>query len=243
MDSRQIARLVSEVGRPIEALDLMTRALRRRIEAGTDPAPVLDGMDTGIRQVRRQLASLLDLLRAERRITRLQPVAFSLSPLFRTLLLQTERLARDSRVRLSVVDTRARAVSDPEAVEIILRNLLINAQFFARGRRVLMGCRRRGDRIEVQVCDNGPGIPPEQIPGVFEPFARARQGEGDDFAEGLGLGLAIARELADGLGHELRISSSPTRGTIASLTLPSAPVNAVEARARAGHSLRSPVRP
>ena len=217
--SRGLETISQELSQPADALGLLTRALRRRAVEGESEV-ILDEVETGLRQMRRQVTSLVDLLRAEHCLEASERVEFPLMPLFEKLALQMGRLAYDNRVQLVVVPTTARVVSDPAAVEVILRNLLVNALFFAQG-RALLGCRRRGGSAVVQGWDNGIGIAPEDQAVIFEPLKKLCGG--DELVQGLGVGLSIARDLAQALGHELNVRSAPSRGSAFSLTVPRSP--------------------
>jgi signal transduction histidine kinase len=220
MQPRDLEMLTQELGQPADALGLLTHALRHRT-AGGEPQVILDQMELALTQIRRQLASLLDVVRAERCRAEPEHVEFALMPLFVKLGLQSDRLARDNRVSLSIVPTKARVVGDPVAIEVILRNLVVNALFFARGGRVLVGCRRRGEMLQVQVWDNGVGILPQDQVIIFEPLQKLK-GDGDDLTPGLGIGLTIARDLAQKLGHNIDVRSELSLGSVFSITLPQA---------------------
>jgi two-component system, sensor histidine kinase len=215
---RDINALSREVNQPIDALGLLTRALRRRT-SDAESGEIIAEIDIGLRQLRRQLGSLLDLLRADHCLTVAQHGEFALLPLFEKAMLQTERLAYENRVWISAVPTALRVASYRSAVEVIVRNLLVNAVLYAPGGRVLLGCRRRGDSVVVQIWDNGVGISPENQRVIFEPL-RKLKGDGDEAMQGLGLGLTITRQLAEALGHALDLRSTPSRGSVFSLTLP-----------------------
>jgi hypothetical protein len=218
--ARDFETLAHDLCTPVDALGLLTRALRHRTAEGESEV-ILEEIELGLTQLRRQLASLVDVMRAERCLVRSDQVEVSLMPLFEKLALQAGRLAHDNRVCVSIVPTSACVVSDPAALEVILRNLLVNGLFFARGGRVLMGCRRRGDAVQVQVWDNGVGIPPENQAIIFEPLQKLK-GDGDDVMQGLGVGLTLVRDLAQTLGHDLDLRSTPSLGSMFSLTLPRA---------------------
>jgi two-component system, chemotaxis family, CheB/CheR fusion protein len=99
-----------------------------------------------------------------------------------------------------VVPSRLFVHSDPRLLEQLIRNLLSNAVKYTERGRVLLGCRRHGDKLRIEVWDTGPGIPEGQLTAIFEEFHQldnaARQR-----SRGLGLGLAIVQRLADLLGH------------------------------------------
>ena len=101
-------------------------------------------------------------------------------------------------------------------------NLLDNAEKYTRSqtqRRVEIAVNDAGDRIEVTVADNGPGVPPSIRRSLFKPFRRPA---GDDAPAGLGLGLALARSLARAQGGDLVLAESQGSGARFRLTLPTA---------------------
>ena len=227
MPHRDLETLAREVRQPVDALGLLTHALRHRLTAGPhrmadgETEAILDQIELGLSQMRRQLASLVDVVRTERSLAGSEQVEVPLMPLFEKLALQTSRAAHDNRVGLTIVPTSLRVLGDPAALEVVLRNLVVNGLFFARGGRVLLGCRRRGDQVQIQVWDNGVGILPEHQAVIFEPLTKL-QGDGDDMVEGLGVGLSLVRDLARVHGYGLHLRSEPSMGSVFSVTLPRA---------------------
>ena len=130
-------------------------------------------------------------------------------------------------------------------MERILRNLIANAVHYTKAGRVIVGCRRRGRAIRVEIWDTGPGIPYAQQEKVFQEYYQIENPERDR-AKGLGLGLAIVHRLTDLLGSELMLRSRPGRGSCFSVMMPLAsggaeghaagqtPRRSAEARPRAG---------
>lgn len=117
-----------------------------------------------------------------------------------------------------VMPSRAVILTDQSALRRILGCLIDNALRFASPGKVLVGCRQRGSRLYFEVWDNGPGIPADKLPLVFEEFYQLGNPERDR-RKGLGLGLAVARRTAEALGHELSVRSEVGRGTVFSLKL------------------------
>ena len=111
------------------------------------------------------------------------------------------------------------ADSDPALVDLILRNLVSNAIRYTDRGGVLVGCRQRGDKVVVEVCDTGIGIAPENQQDIFREFHQLGNPERDR-RKGLGLGLAIVQGLTHTLGHRLTLSSIPGRGSVFRLELP-----------------------
>jgi PAS domain S-box-containing protein len=120
-------------------------------------------------------------------------------------------------------DAGAVAIADPARAEQVLLNLLSNAvKFTPPGGRVTVVCERDGERVMVTIRDNGPGIPPEKLEAIFEPFVQLGRGL-KNLVEGTGLGLAISRDLARGMGGDLTATSEPGVGSAFTFALPLAP--------------------
>jgi PAS domain S-box-containing protein len=118
----------------------------------------------------------------------------------------------------SASETNLVVRADPERVRQIMLNLVGNAvKFSARGSRVVLSARARNSVAVVEVSDNGPGIPPDKLDVIFEPFVRLGS---DAEVTGSGLGLAISREMARAMGGALTASSEVGCGTCFTLELP-----------------------
>ena len=115
-------------------------------------------------------------------------------------------------------DPRLMAVVRPNAVKRALANLVMNAA--AHGRRLeVRAVSIQGGRVEMTVDDDGPGIPPERYEDAFRPFLRLDEARNQN-AKGVGLGLAIARDVARGHGGDVVLAQSPLGGLRATVTLP-----------------------
>jgi signal transduction histidine kinase len=109
---------------------------------------------------------------------------------------------------------------DPEKVQQILLNLLSNAvKFTDSGGSVTVSCEREGGMVHIHVSDTGSGIPPDKLEKIFDPFVQVDQRFTREH-RGVGLGLAISRELAVGMNGTLSVSSVVGEGTTLTLTLP-----------------------
>ena len=112
--------------------------------------------------------------------------------------------------------------ADRDRLQRILLNLLTNAaKFTPNGGQVSVGCSVVADRVAIHVADTGRGIPPEMLERIFQPFVQVERGDAGN-EHGMGLGLAIGRELARAMGGDLSVESAVGRGSIFTLTLPTA---------------------
>src|SRR5262249_38542113 len=144
---------------------------------------------------------------------------------------ETVRPAAEAKgIRLSaLLDPAAETVSgDAERLQQVVCNLLSNAVKFApEGGRVEVRLERADSHIEIVVADNGRGIKPEFLPYVFEHFRQEDSGTNRQQG-GLGLGLAIVRHIVEQHGGTVHAASEgPGKGATFTVTLPTAPVQAV----------------
>ncbi|HSJ65225.1 MAG TPA: PAS domain-containing sensor histidine kinase [Gemmatimonadaceae bacterium] len=109
---------------------------------------------------------------------------------------------------------------DESKLDQIVLNLLTNAvRFTPSGGLITVGCAVAGDRATISVRDTGQGIPAEHLTTIFEPFVQVGR-KLTSAAEGVGLGLAISRELARGMGGDLSVESTPGEGSVFTISLP-----------------------
>ncbi|WP_448191212.1 sensor histidine kinase [Azospirillum sp. sgz301742] len=118
-----------------------------------------------------------------------------------------------------MVGTSAVVRSDPVLLERMVRNLLVNALRYTDAGAILMGCRRRGASLCIEVWDTGPGIPADQLQRIFEDFYRCDGNRGDNTG-GLGLGLSIVRRMAQILDHHIIVRSKVGHGTVFAISMP-----------------------
>jgi len=117
-----------------------------------------------------------------------------------------------------------RVSSDIKLLRRILQNFLTNAFRYAKG-PILLGVRRRGQHLCLEVWDRGPGIPQDKLQVIFEEFKRLDSHQ-TRAEKGLGLGLAIADGLCRVLGHTLQVRSWPGKGSVFSVSVPLAQAQA-----------------
>ncbi len=161
--------------------------------------------------------NLLDLSRVDAGQLRVATEPIDLGDVVEKLGEEFEHLADSSGHVLEVdADGAAWALADPDRVAQIGRALLMNALVHTpEGTRVVVRAAQQGDRAELIVADDGPGIPADQRAAVFERFYRVEGGK----ASGSGLGLAIAWELARLMNGTVRLESEPGR-TVVTLDIP-----------------------
>lgn len=152
---------------------------------------------------------------------RIQPrvTSFQLSHLFERLDIQFRHQAEEKGLRLRFVAPRETVATDRALLERILSNFVANAVRFTEVGGVLVGCRREGRGLRIEVADTGRGVSEADAERVFDEFYRAveaRRGQ----KTGLGLGLNIVKRLAELLEHPVRLRSRPGVGSIFSVSVP-----------------------
>jgi PAS domain S-box-containing protein len=220
-----LATVSHELRTPLTAIGGYAQLLELGVfgEVSSEQAEVLD-------RIQRSQQHLLGLLNAVLRYAKLEAgrVQFdiadvALSDVFRTVVALVEPQARGKGLTLGVAaqDPSLVVRADAEKVRQILVNLLSNAVKFTRGGgAITLSAAAGADAVAIRVADTGRGIPPEQRDRVFEPFVQVgRRPSSSD--EGVGLGLAISRELARGMGGEITVESEPGVGSTFTLVLKS----------------------
>lgn len=188
-------------------------SIQLRLSSLAEERPCRVEAESCLAEVEALRALLRDFLFLQKRDLETRP--FSLAPLFGALARRFEPIAAARGIALEAATIQARVEGDPGATERILSNLLDNAVKFSSERsRIAVGVRESPGAVEVLVEDQGSGIPLQEQERVFEPFARL-----DREKPGAGLGLAIARELAEAQGGRLSLKSEPGRGSTFVLTL------------------------
>lgn len=127
---------------------------------------------------------------------------------------------------VQMCDPSLRVMGDAERIRQILLNVVGNAvKFTPIGGWILLACDPDGHQVQFRVQDNGPGIPPDQQEAIFNPFVQIGR-KLDNPQEGVGLGLAISKDLAQAMGGDLHVESVPGKGSTFRITLPMADVSA-----------------
>lgn len=113
--------------------------------------------------------------------------------------------------------------ADADRLQQVLLNLFTNAiKFTERGGRIAVACARDGERVLIRIADSGVGIPGDQLERIFDPFVQLEQQPADASQRGVGLGLAISRELVHAMQGELTAESAPGEGSVFTVSLPAA---------------------
>jgi|SRR5271166_4099533 len=225
--SRFLAAASHDLRQPLQALSLLRGALRRRV---TDPEALslIEQADRASEAIVGMLDSLLDINQLETGAVDPVWAEFPIEELLDTLSREFAERVRSKGVGWRLVPCKLAVHSDRRLLEAMVRNLLSNALRYTDKGKILVGCRRRGERLRIEVWDTGIGIPEDQIPRVFEEY---RQGGERDRRGGLGLGLAIVQRLGELLAHPLGVRSRLGKGSVFSIEAPLASATPLPAAA------------
>jgi signal transduction histidine kinase len=164
---------------------------------------------------------ILDMSKIEAGEMMVTPKRTRLAPIVEDSVRSVEAFARDSGVTIiQSADSTDEVIADPDRTIQVLVNLLSNAVKHApTGSKVEITATREGDMFAIAVCDHGPGIPAHKVDFIFEPFTQL---DGSDTRRiaGTGLGLTIARALAEKQGGAIRVASREGQGATFTLTMP-----------------------
>jgi len=217
--TRFLTAVSHDLMQPLNAARLFSAALSHQDDAlPADARELVRHLDSSLRSAEDLISDLLDISRLENGRITPDRHAFVLNNLFDTLGAEFKVLAAEHGVDFRLRGSRLRVDSDIKLLRRILQNFLTNAFRYAKG-RVLLGVRRKGQQLRLEVWDRGPGIPDDKRKVIFEEFKRLDSHQ-TRAEKGLGLGLAIADGLCRVLGHQLEVRSWPGKGSVFSVTIP-----------------------
>ncbi|QIY87422.1 hybrid sensor histidine kinase/response regulator [Aeromonas hydrophila] len=224
--SRFLAAVSHDLTQPLNAAKLFTSSLLEMLPQGggqgeeqrAEQVRIARHIDDALGATEDLITDLLDISRLEAGKFKARKLDFALSDVLGNLKAEFGVLAQAGEIQFSVVESRLAVYSDVRLLRRVLQNFLTNAFRYNPGGRVLLGCRRLGDKVRIEVWDNGPGIPLDKQEAIFDEFSRLDHSR-TAREQGLGLGLAIARGISQVLGHQLSLRSWPGAGSVFAITL------------------------
>ncbi|WP_109156754.1 MULTISPECIES: PAS domain S-box protein [unclassified Azospirillum] len=216
--SKFLASASHDLRQPVQSLVLFMGALQGHVD-GSPAIRILRSMEQSLNGLRMLLDGLLDVSKLDAGLVTAKPVTMPLAPIIQRLADEYILRAAELGLRFRTSGCGVVVKSDPVLLERILRNLVENALRYTERGGVLVGCRRRGSHLRIEVADTGIGIAADRQQEVFDEFFQVGNPERDR-SKGLGLGLAVVRRLARLLGHEVEVRSIPGRGSTFAVTVP-----------------------
>ncbi len=215
--TRFLAAASHDILQPLNAARLYVTSLSER-RSGDEDGPLIDNVDASLEAVEEIMGALLDISRLDTGAMRPEVVGFRIDELLRQLDVEFAPLAREKGLTLTFAPCSLGVRSDRRLLRRLLQNLVSNAVKYTPQGRVLIGCRRRGGSLRIDVYDTGLGIPASKRRTIFQEFQRLD--EGAKVARGLGLGLSIVERIGKVLSHRIELHSAPGRGSRFSVEVP-----------------------
>jgi two-component system, sensor histidine kinase len=207
-----------DLRQPLRTLARLNDTLRRLVTTPPGAADALVQQEQAIGAASRLLNVLLDIGKLESGAIKPEPTDFTVATLFDELRAEFTSIAANKGLRFEIETCDGWVHSDPALVEHILRNLISNAIEYTREGGVRLHCLREAASIRIEVLDTGVGIPPDQVPYIFDEFHEA--GPSMSSYAGYGLGLSIVQRLANLLRLEINVRSEVGRGSAFTIVLP-----------------------
>ncbi len=217
--TRFVAAASHDILQPLNAARLYVTSLTERQNARED-ADLVQNIDASLDAVEEIFTALLDISRLDTGAMKPEVGDFGIGELLHRLEVEFAPLAREKGLDLKFMPSTQNIRSDRRLLRRLLQNLISNAVKYTPKGRVLVGCRRHGDRLRVEIYDTGIGIPHAKRRAVFKEFHRLDQGA--RVARGVGLGLSIVERIARVLDCEVALKSNVGRGSRFSLEVPRA---------------------
>ncbi len=224
--TRFLAAASHDILQPLNAARLYATSLVERtrehkpvvIDASSSTGELATHLDASLEAVEEILTALLEISRLDAGAMKSEPSNFRIDELLRQLRIEFEPQARRKGLRLRFVPCTLNVRTDRRLLRRLLQNLISNGIKYTNSGSVLVGCRRAGANIRIEVWDTGMGIPESQQANVFREFERLAQGA--KTARGLGLGLSIVERLGRVLDSRIRLNSTPGKGSVFSVDIP-----------------------
>jgi Na+/proline symporter/signal transduction histidine kinase len=215
--TRFLAAASHDILQPLNAARLYVTSLVERKNGGED-SRLVENIDDSLEAIEEILGALLDISRLDAGAMTPSITRFRIGDLMRSLEIEFAPIARAKGLKLTFVPCSLPVESDRALLRRLLQNLISNAVKYTPRGRVLVGCRRHGQSLQIGVYDTGVGIPVLKRGEIFKEFHRLEQGA--RIARGLGLGLSIVERLARVLNHGIALDANAGGGSYFSVMVP-----------------------
>ncbi|MFS8037573.1 response regulator [Xanthobacter sp. AM11] len=219
--SRFLAAASHDLRQPLQSLVLL-QGLLAKVTQGEKAERLIKRLDETISAMSGMLNALLDINQIEAGTIKAEVATFPVNDLLDRMREELTYHARGKKLSLSVIPCSLSVESDPRLLEQMLRNLISNALKYTPRGRVLVGCRRHGPWLRLEVWDTGIGIPETELRAIFDEYHQLHNAARERNL-GLGLGLSIVQRLGLLLDHPVHVRSRPDHGSVFSIDVKLAP--------------------
>jgi len=216
--SRFLAAASHDLRQPLQTMSLLKAALDRSVQDQSSHK-IVRSMGDALCTMEDLLNALLDINQLEGGTISPEFAVFPVSRLLKRLRSECRKCADEKGLESRFVPSRVQIRSDAALLERVLHNLVFNAIRYTESGKILVGCRRRGSKLRIEVWDTGMGIPEDELTSIFEEFYQVGN-PARDRSKGLGLGLAIVNRIASLLGHHIDVRSTPGKGSMFAVEVP-----------------------
>jgi Na+/proline symporter/signal transduction histidine kinase len=214
--TRFLADAGHDILQPLNAARLYSSSLMEQL-GNSREKELASNVDSSLEAVESIISALLDISRLD--TGGLKPVisVFRLDALLQQIARDFAPTAREKGLDLRVVASSAVIATDRNLLRRLIQNLVSNAIKYCRSGKILVGVRRRGKSIELQILDTGIGIPADKLDDIFREFSRLPEGMRE--SDGLGLGLSIVERIAKIIDLTIMVTSRVGKGSAFSVTM------------------------
>ncbi|GGI94135.1 hybrid sensor histidine kinase/response regulator [Shewanella hanedai] len=223
-----LAAVSHDLLQPLNAAQLFTSSLSEQL-SHKSASSLLGSISSSLDDLENLISTLVDISKLDAGVVKADKSTFNLGELLTNLANEYQQITEQFDVELHHVPLNAIVHTDSVLLARILRNFLSNAFRYTDKGKVLLGCRRQGDSISIQVWDNGAGIAKDQIKEIFKEFKRLKSSQ-KAFSNGLGLGLAIVDKLSKVLAHPIEVNSIEGKGSVFSVSVPLGKIDKMQQR-------------
>ena len=211
--SRFLAAASHDLRQPMQTLALLQGLLAKVVKGSAAGEKLVVRLDDTLGAMTGMLNTVLDINQIEAGVVSAETVEFTIDGMLGRLRDEFSYQAQAQGLAWRVVPSTLLVRSDPRLLEQMLRNLVSNALKYTKQGKVLLGCRRHGGLLRLEVWDTGVGIPDDKLNTIFEEYSQL-DNAARDRGKGLGLGLSIVRRLGDLLGHAVGVRSHQGHGSV-----------------------------
>lgn len=215
--TRFLADAGHDILQPLNAARLYSSSLMERLGSSREK-DLVHNVDSSLEAVEAIINALLDISRLDTGALKPVTSVFRLDALLQQIARDFSPIAREKGLELRVVTSSMVVASDRNLLRRLVQNLVSNAIKYSPSGKVLVGARRRGQLVELQVLDTGIGIPDGKLQYIFHEFARLSEGMKE--SDGLGLGLSIVERIAKILDFRVTVRSVLGKGSVFSAIMP-----------------------
>jgi len=207
-----------DLRQPLQAMSIFADTLLRKVQ-DQEQLALLGKLKQAMRNLNDLFTEILDVSRYDFDLTIAGTQPIAIKNLLNRLYLEFEAMAGQKQLRLKFHTSNYTVLAHGVLLERIVRNLLSNAIRYTDSGGVLLGCRRRGKNLVIEVWDTGRGIALDKQKDIFTKFVQVEESDHQSRG-GFGLGLAIVKHFVDSLGYTLTLASTPEKGSVFRLSVP-----------------------